>query len=46
MEGKRARGRPRLGMLDEIKMGSYICGYEKKNRGQGGMEKLCTMDLP
>ena len=24
MEGKRARGRPRLGMLDEIKMGSYV----------------------
>ena len=24
MEGKRARGRPRLGMLDEIKLGSYV----------------------
>src|SRR5688572_29384839 len=24
MEGRRVRGRPRLGMLDEIKVGSYV----------------------
>lgn len=24
MEGKRARGRPRIGMIDDLKEGSYV----------------------
>jgi hypothetical protein len=29
MEGKRIRGRPRLGMLDDL---IFVCGHEENNR--------------
>ena len=32
MEGKRGRGRPRIGMIYELKEGSYVCDHEEKDR--------------
>src|SRR5688572_24608129 len=45
MEGRRVRGRPRLGMLDEIKVGSYV-DMKRKSEDREGWEKLYAMDLP
>ena len=35
MEGKRARGRPRLGMLDELMTGSYV-DMKRRTEDRGG----------
>ena len=41
MDGKRSRGRPRIGMLDELKEGSYQ--QMKRRAGNlSGMEMLCA----
>ena len=40
MDGKRPRGRPRIGMLEELKDGSYQ--QMKRTGKQLGIEMLCT----
>ena len=45
MMGKRGRGRPRIGMLDELMEGSFEKN-EEKGGNEGGVEEVCAKDLP
>jgi hypothetical protein len=44
MEGKRPRGRPRMGMIDDLKEGSYAC--MKRRAEDRELESLDAKDLP
>ena len=46
MEGKRRRGRKRIGMIDKLMENKQYGDFEEKGRGPARVENLAARDLP